>query len=93
MSNRMGDTFFDALTVLDKLSQSPDGMTVGQINKAMGYLTVGQVGRIVHSLGAQAFVCCEIQPHGRTGKKVYKMTERAAILCGSISRQYVECLS
>jgi hypothetical protein len=90
MSPRMANQFFDTLTVLDVLAQSPDGMTVGEIQKTMPAITVGQVKRMVHSLDMCKMVYVEKQPHGRTGKFVWRMTEGAAILLSSIARNYSE---
>jgi len=93
MKSRMAICFYDTLTVLDILSKAKEGLTVGGIQKHMSILTVGQVKRITESLLECGFIHEEIKPHGATGKKVYHMTENAAIMLSSVGRQYVENLS
>lgn len=90
MSAKMANTFYDTLTVLDALSYSPDGLTAGQVQKVMPVCTVGQVKRMMASLLLCGFVHQTTERHGRTGKTVYHMTENAAIMLSSVSRQYVE---
>jgi hypothetical protein len=90
MSARQTNFVLDVMTVMDHLSRIQSGLTVGQINKAMPYLTRGQIIRVLDSVGEAGLTYHEVMPHGRTGKKVYKMTENAAMQFASIARQYGE---
>lgn len=90
METRSANTFYDTLVILDILAGFPDGQTVGQCRKVVPGLSVGQVGRMLAVLMQCGFVFETLEPYGRTGKKVYRMTENAAIFLSSISRTYVE---
>jgi DNA-binding IclR family transcriptional regulator len=72
------------------LANAPRGTTVGEIAKAIAFMTKGQVQRVLDELVAEGYAYSENKPHGRTGKKVYKMTEGYAMEIAHINRSYME---
>lgn len=78
------------LYVLEGVSCSRDGVTVGQLQKLHSNLTVGQVGRMLTRLCESGLVYMTVEPYGRTGKKVYRITEFCAVMCAGIARNYTE---
>jgi len=89
-SVRGTNVMIDTLTIMDTIAFSGDGMTVGEVGKIYNNLTRRQIQKIVDNLEAAGFVFCENRAHGRTGKKVYRLAEYAAIICSSIARNYTE---
>lgn len=90
MTTRTENIVLETFTLLSHLSGVQNGMTLGEITKAMPYITKGQAGRIVSYLENMGWIYRELLPHGRTGKNVFKMTEGAAIFCADIARTYTE---
>lgn len=90
MASRTANTLMDTFTLLEGMVERPQGMTVGEMVKAMNWVTRGQMLRMLVNLKAMGFVYSERVSHGRTGKDVYRVTELCAIHCASISRTYTE---
>lgn len=63
--------------VLYFLAKSPEGLTVGQVAKLIDGMTVRQAQRLLDDLKIGYWVEAEMQPHGRTGKRVFKLCQRA----------------
>jgi predicted ArsR family transcriptional regulator len=72
------------------LAMNPKGVTVGEVSKQVAFLTKGQVQRVLDELVFEGYAYQEIKPHGRTGKKVYRMTEAYAIEIAHVNRMYAE---
>lgn len=87
-STRGTNAFIDTLHILDGIASFRDGLTVGEIGKAFPGLTRRQIQKIVDNLEAGGMVFCTVMPHGRTGKKVFKCAEYAAIVCSSVAGHY-----
>jgi len=84
--------FTKIIAVLETLADRPQGATVGVIaacNFSMG-LSRGQWQRVIDDLVSEGFVFCELQPYGRTGKRVYLIAECAIDYCCYVSRAYEE---
>jgi len=91
MSPRTVNTTLDTFFILDTISKvNTDGMTVGQVCKTQNAMTRRQVQGVLDTLEGCGFVFYEVVKYGRTGKKVYRVTENCAMLCASISRNYGE---
>jgi len=82
--------FWNMLLVAEVVSETLQGKTVGQVAKAINWLSKGQVERALKKLETDGMCWSETVPHGRTGKRVYRLTEAAAIQFAAIARQYTE---
>jgi len=82
--------FLNAVTCIEVVSRTLDGVTVGQIQKAVPWLTRGQVERTMRMLEGEGYVWAAMVKYGRTGKRIYRVTEQTAIAFASIARQYTE---
>lgn len=80
----------NAMTCIEVVSRTLDGVTIGEIQKAVPWMTRGQVERIMKMLEAEEYVWAAMVAYGRTGKRLYRMTESAAIVFASVARQYTE---
>lgn len=80
----------EIFTAMDHLSGVQNGCTITEMCKVMPYCSRGEIIRILETLEGMHYAYHEIKPHGRTGKKVYHLTETAAIHCAAIARQYTE---
>lgn len=76
------------IAVLQSTSRTLRGLTVGEIMKETPYLTRGQVERALKEMCEYGYVWCEIVAYGRTGKRLWRVTETAAITMSSIARNY-----
>lgn len=90
MSNRTTNIVLDVFNVMSFLSRIQNGATVGEIEKAHNWMTRGQVENTLKILSSMSFTYHEVVPHGRTGKRVFHLTETAAIHCAAIARDYSE---
>jgi DNA-binding IclR family transcriptional regulator len=72
------------------LANSPKGTTVGEVAKAIAFMSKGQCQRVLDELVSEGYAYQEVKPHGRTGKKVYFMTEGYAMEIAHINRSYAE---
>lgn len=88
MSVRNATRFYDTFAVLHALSSAKDGLTIGQIEKVNTWMSRGQVERILESLSDIGFTYHEVIAHGRTGKRVFRITETAASICSVIAHNY-----
>lgn len=88
MTARTINSTMDTLFILDAISyRNKVGMTVGEIAKTQGELSRGQVQRILDNLVGSGFVWAETVPHGRTGKRMYRVGDNCAMICASIARR------
>ena len=90
MPSRTTNLVLDLFNVLSHLSTLQNGATIGQIEKAIAWMSRGQVENSLKILSEMGFTYHEEQPHGRTGKRVFHMTENAAIQLAAIARDYTE---
>lgn len=90
MASRQEEFVLNMLNIQSSLSRVQNGMTIGEIQKQNNWMTRSQVIAILNLLEAISFAYHQVMPHGRTGKKVYRMTEHAAINLASIAREYSE---
>jgi len=82
--------FVNAMSCIEVVSRTLAGTTIGQIQKAAPWMTRGQVERIMKGMENDGYVWSEVIAYGRTGKRVYRMTEHAAIGFASVARQYTQ---
>lgn len=80
----------DYLFILESVSGLKHGGTVGQIAKPYSSLSRGQVQRILDSMEKSGIIYMTVEQYGRTGKKVYRITEYAAMVCATIARNYTQ---
>lgn len=90
MASRTTNIVLDLFNVLGHLSCLQNGATIGEIEKAINWMTRGQVQNSLKILSEMGFTYHEVKPHGRTGKRVFYMTETAAIQLSAIARDYTE---
>jgi len=90
MPNKTVELVLNLFNVSDQLSRVQSGMTIGQIEKNLPWMTRGQVTLVLKTLEDMTFAYHEVVAHGRTGKRVYHMTEHAAINFAGIARNYTE---
>lgn len=90
MPSRTTNIVLDVFNVLHHLSSVQNGATIGQVQKACSWMSRGQVENALKHLSEMSFAYHEEKPHGRTGKRVFFMTEHAAINCAGIARSYTE---
>lgn len=84
------EVVLNLMNVCHHLSGIQNGATIGQLEKAIAWMSRGQVVNVLEILEEMSFAYHEIVPHGRTGKKVYRLTEHAAINFAGIARSYTE---
>lgn len=88
MSLRTASNINDVFAVMHALSSAHDGMTIGEIEKSASWMSRGQVERVLSGLSEIGFTYHEVKPHGRTGKRVFRLTEAAVMSCSSIAYNY-----
>jgi len=69
--------FQEYLRVMYHLAKNPEGLTAGELSKLIGTKSKGQVSRLLNDMKCGRYVAEETKPHGRTGKRVFSMTELA----------------
>ena len=74
------------LRVLYWLAKHPSGLTAGEVAKRTPGMSKGQVERLLDDLQIERHVIAEMQPHGRTGKRVFALSERARKDFAELSR-------
>jgi len=74
------------LRVLYWLAKNPAGLTAGELSKRASGMSKGQVERLLDDLQNERHVIAEMQPHGRTGKRVFALSERARKDFAELSR-------
>jgi len=79
-----------ALAAAEVVSRTLDGVTVGQVVREVNWASKGQVDRALKQLETDGMCWSEMVPYARTGKRVYRLTEHAAIMFAAIARQYTE---
>lgn len=90
MPNKTTEIVLNVFNVANVLAGVQKGATIGEIAKHLSWMSRGQVIVVLNTLEEMSFAYHEIVPHGRTGKKVYRMTEHAAINFAGIARTYTE---
>jgi len=90
MPSKTTEIVLNVINIANLLSCVQKGMTIGEVEKSLNWMTRGQVVNVLNILEEMSFAYHEVLPHGRTGKKVYRLTEHAAINFASIARQYTE---
>lgn len=90
MSAKMINQTWDTFSILAAIARSGEGLSVGEVNKTHGALTRGQCQRMIEGLMGAGMIYQEVVKWGRTGKKIYKLTEHCAIVCSSIARDYTD---
>ncbi len=88
MKTKTHSQFFITLDALRYIAWNPQGLTVGEVVRAMHGLSYGQVKRIVETLVEDNLLMVETVKHGRTGKKIYRVAENAAIIGSDILNGY-----
>jgi len=78
------------IAVLQSTSRTLKGLTIGEIMKETPYMTRGQVERALKEMQEYGYVWHEVLPYGRTGKKIWRVTETAAITMAGIARNYTD---
>jgi len=82
--------FMLTLDVLRSLAWNPQGMTIGQVQGMMFGCTYGQVKRMLETLASENLIWVETVPYGKTGKKVFRVAENAAIIASDITQGYAK---
>jgi len=66
--------FATFLGCIESIAHLIDEATAGNIQKMNSHLTIGQVKRALAQLEKEGYVTNVVMPHGRTGKRVYRLT-------------------
>jgi len=90
MPKKTTEIVLNFMNVCNVLSEVQNGMTIGEIEKSIQWMTRGQVTNVLSIMEEMSFAYHEVKAHGRTGKKVYRLTEHAAINFAGIARQYTQ---
>lgn len=64
------------VVVLYHLAKNPQGLTVGELAGKIHGMSKGRAKRLLDDLKSGRYAEAEMQPHGRTGKRVYALTQR-----------------
>lgn len=75
------------------IAQSKTGMTVGEVNKVVNSLTRGQVKRIMDGMVKDGYMSTRKEPHGKTGKVVYRISEGFVMECCQVAQNYNQAIS
>jgi len=70
--------FASFLGCLESIARLNDTATAGNIQKMNPHLTIGQVKRCLSQLETEGYAHHKIERHGRTGKKVYYLSNRCS---------------
>lgn len=90
MPSKTTEIVLNVFNVSSYLAGIQNGATIGQIEKGISWMSRGQVINVLNILEEMSFAYHELVPHGRTGKKIYRLTEHAAINFAGIARTYTE---
>lgn len=88
--NQSVETLNNTFSIMHQLAGSEKGLTIGEIERTLNWMSRAQVIKVLDNLSAVGFTYHEVVAHGRTGKKIYRMTESCAIHCAAIARGYTE---
>lgn len=66
--------FATFLGCIESIARLNDDATIGAIQKMNSYLTRGQVERALKQLEREGYVLWKMEPYGRTGKKVWYLS-------------------
>jgi len=66
--------FATFLGCIESIATLNDDATAGNIQKMNSHLSVGQVKRALKQLETEGYVRNVLMPYGRTGKRVYRLT-------------------
>lgn len=67
--------FSSFIGCIESIARLGDNATVGQVQKMNSHLTVGQVKRCIDQLSREGYVVGELVKHGRTGKRVFHLSD------------------
>lgn len=65
-----------ALGVIESVARLRENATVGNIQKMNSHKTRGQIERMLVSLQEEGYVTYHVEKYGRTGRKVWSLTDR-----------------
>lgn len=86
--------FASFLGCIESVARLGDNATAGNVQKMNSHLTIGQVKRLLRQLGEEGYVESEYVAYGRTGKYVYRLSQRCDvnmnIVTGAINQVFVE---
>jgi len=68
--------FATFLGCIEAIARLNDSATAGNIRQMVPHLSIGQVRRALSQLESEGYVLWKIEPHGRTGKRVYFLASR-----------------
>lgn len=88
MGTKLHSSLTLTLCMVSFLAGHGEGQTIGQVSSAFFGCTYGQVKRMLTNLENDELVYKEMMPHGGTGKYVYRVTEKAAIIACDIATSY-----
>lgn len=66
--------FASFLGTIEAVARLGENATVGNVQKMNMHLSVGQVGRLLKQLETEGYMHHKLEPYGRTGKKVYYLS-------------------
>lgn len=66
--------FSEFLGIIEAVARLNDNATKGAIQRMNSHMTVGQVERRIKSLVGDGYLHSKVEPHGRTGKIVYYLS-------------------
>jgi len=82
--------FVRGFIVLEWLAQNAAGMTAGELQRACKEYSKGQIQRVLSELEKCNFVQAEMQPHGGTGKRVYRLHRNVAVNCEILANNFLK---
>jgi len=82
--------FVRGFIVLEWLALNAAGMTVGELQRACKEYSKGQLQRVLNDLLKSNFVQAEMQPHGGTGKRVYRLHRNVAVNCEILAANFLK---
>jgi len=68
--------FATFLGCIESIARLCDNATAGNIQKMNSHLSIGQVKRALSQLEIEGYVSHVLVPYGRTGKRVYRLTNQ-----------------
>ena len=88
MSKKPYSSFVVSMWLLATVTESPGGMTVGEVTVKCPSMTKSQIKRALDALESDGYLSKETLPWGRTGKIVFRPTEFMALQMCAITRSY-----
>ena len=78
--------FASYLGAIEAIARLGEKATVGEIQKMNSHLTRGQMQRVLNGLMGEGYVNFTTVKYGRTGKKVYYVTDRCVVNVSIVGR-------